>query len=987
MKNNRIFKKHIAAVLTIILSVCGLTAGCGSKKSTDIKAALLYDGSSESKQYLDTYSQLQHSFLANFEIEKVNADKHFLNLDKYDLIYLDSSVTAVPKLKNKITDYVKKGNSVFVPNSFAEYFEPDFFGAKELAKIDFVPTEMSYGEVSKDMSGIQEIIKDYCKIYENFEDYEYLSQLDYGYGFITDGAVSIADFNGISLYGVNNYGKGTVFYTNSLLPNNFHINGFSLEKTNDIQTHFTNSTATANQLILSEFASYVSKTKYGYSLKKVLGSFGNPTMAWQLHYEEISAFENGSAKIFGEMCKEYNTIPSFTLIRNTYKWFSKYESVTYLLNDKGSYRMDMRENAYSSGTHVVEEDDYLALAEAEGTGSYFADNYDFMQMAYPHVDDFDGDGKADIVCGSSDGKFYYFAGDAYDGEWRVKRRRELTNSEGIPLSVGGYSSPYMTDLNGDGVLDIISGSESGNIYFFKGLDATHFYDGEVLLSCTGLKRTMPYVYDVTGDGYADLVVGSVDDVINIYDIHGEKADEPIKSIVCENETFVAPCVYDYNNDGNADLVLGTFDGYVKKFKNVGGDYAEDGYFDIEEMNYKGNNHIKFGNNCVPRFYDVNGDKRDDLIAGELEYGLAIPIDSPYFKYRNELQSQIDYMKDNNYYLGVHFYTSEYSSREREEEELRWHKRAFDTYAIDYDDVGANMHTWRVSEFSPNQTLMSAKNAGFKWISCFRAAGSGATPDSSAEFSLISPFFTDFDKKDFMVTNASVLGYVYDNFAYMSAKYDLPISEYYHCDFVYRDENGGRNIIEKLSGYQKANNYNFVREDQLIKSAAAAYNMNVKADFKAHDTLTISSKASDKDFKLYDKDYQNCTGIKIEFSESVDVSKVGVKAQVWRYDADKNALYVGLNSEVDISFDRTEETNRYKSMTSDSCHVLSVNIPADIKIKGNKVRVNFEDDGMMQVSVSGEVRNCSDGWDAEFSDGITRITKFGSESDLTFEFAD
>ena len=363
--------------------------------------------------------------------------------------------------------------------------------------------------------------------------------------------------------------------------------------------------------------------------------------------------------------------------------------------------------------------------------------------------------------------------------------------------------------------------------------------------------------DITGDGNADLVVGSVNGVINIYDIYGEKEYDLIKSIVCNNETFVSPCIYDYDNDGNADLICGTFDGYVKKFKNLGGNnYVEDGYYDTEEMNYKGNNHIKFGNNCVPRFFDINGDEQDDLIAGELEYGLAIPIDSPHFKYRNELQAQIDYMKNNNYYLGVHFYTSEYSSPEREAEEFRLHKRAFDTYAIDYDDVGANLHTWRMSEFSPYQTFMSAKDAGLKWISCFRAVNSTATPDVSAEFSLISPFFTDFEKKDFMVTNASVLGYAYDKFAYVAAKYDLPISEYYHCDLMYRDEQDGRNIIEKLVTYQKENNYTFVREDQLIKSAAAAYNMDLKIDSGGSDTLTLSSKGQNKDFELYDKDYQS-----------------------------------------------------------------------------------------------------------------------------------
>jgi len=984
------YKKYISAGLTLMLlvSLIGATKSSANRQTPNIKAALLYCDNIKSKNYLDTYSQLQHSFMANFEIEKVDAGKQFLNLNKYDLIYLDSSISSMPELKDKIVNYVEKGNNVFVPNCFAAYFDLNFFGAKEVVKIESVPTGLVYADISNDISGIQEIIKDFSKVYEKYEDYDYLSQLDYGYGFIPDSAVSIADFNGVSLYGINNYGKGTVFYTNPLLPNSFHINGFSLEKTNELQTHFINSTATANQLILSEYASYISKIKYGYSIKKVLGSFGTPTMAWQLHYEEISALQNCSAIKFGEMCKEYNTIPSFTLIRNTYKWFSKYESITYLLGDNSLYHMNLNENAYSSGAHIVEGDDYLALNEAENTGSYFDDNYNFMQMAYPYVDDLNKDGLADIICGSSDGKFYYFEGKSSEDGWKVRERYVLTDLNGNELRTESYSSPSLYDYDHDGILDIISGDEKGNIILFKGVDNIHFQKGIILMSVPEIQRSMPFAYDLNKDNIMDIVVGSLNGVVNIYEGVGDGGFKHINTIECQNETFMAPFLYDYNKDNFVDLICGTFDGYVRKFKNNGEyNFIEDGYYDTEEMNYKGNNHIKFGNNCVPRFFDINGDNQDDLIAGELEYGLAIPIDSPYFKYRNELQAQIDYMKNNNYYLGVHFYTSEYSSPEREAEELRLHKRAFDTYAIDYDDVGANLHTWRMSEFSPYQTLILAKDAGLKWISCFRAVSSNATPDASAEFSLISPFFTDFEKKDFMVTNASVLGYTYDSFAYMSAKYDLPISEYYHCDFVYRDEQVGRNMVEKLVSYQKANNYNFVREDQLIKSAAAAYNMELKIDSDRSDTLSISSGSQNKDFKLYDKDYQSSTGVKIEFSDTTDISDIGLDAQVWRYDKNRNSLYIGLNSKVSLDFNCIQNTKKYKLITSDVEHILSVNIPAYIKINDNKATVKFEDDGMMQISVLGEIRNCSDGWNAEFDGGITTITKFGSEADLTFEFAD
>ena len=63
---------------------------------------------------------------------------------------------------------------------------------------------------------------------------------------------------------------------------------------------------------------------------------------------------------------------------------------------------------------------------------------------------------------------------------------------------------------------------------------------------------------------------------------------------------------------------------------------------------------------------------DDLLCGSLEYGLAYPIDSPYFPYREELAAQLSYFINNQMYVGMHYYTSAYSSAEREAYELQAH---------------------------------------------------------------------------------------------------------------------------------------------------------------------------------------------------------------------------------------------------------------------------------------------------------------------------
>ena len=51
---------------------------------------------------------------------------------------------------------------------------------------------------------------------------------------------------------------------------------------------------------------------------------------WHFYYKKciIKGLEDVNFK--KELAKEYNQIPSYTLIRNTYKWFSRYETITYL---------------------------------------------------------------------------------------------------------------------------------------------------------------------------------------------------------------------------------------------------------------------------------------------------------------------------------------------------------------------------------------------------------------------------------------------------------------------------------------------------------------------------------------------------------------------------------------------------------------------------------------------------------------------------------
>ena len=307
----------------------------------------------------------------------------------------------------------------------------------------------------------------------------------------------------------------------------------------------------------------------------------------------------------------------------------------------------------------------------------------------------------------------------------------------------------------------------------------------------------------------------------------------------------------------------------------------------DEMNYKGNNNIKFGNNCVPFFADINGDGFLDLIAGSLEYGLAYPIDSDYFPYRDKLQGKSTNIKEqSDSTFGAHFYTNKYALADREAYEIAAHIDAIKVWRRKLR-ARAQISTRGIRvRLAPYNLFLSAYNAGLFWNTGFIAALQPRTPQVSAENVISLPFFLTVDgKRTILLQNCSTLPYKDECWSDISAKYGMPMCIYYHCDLVYKSEESTRNSLQKIADFWKKHNYNFVMENQLMKASAAAYNLGIVlantegADGKSLD-MTVSPRTLSKDFALFDVGYQNSCGVKIEFGEAFNAENIAVDADVW-----------------------------------------------------------------------------------------------------------
>jgi hypothetical protein len=190
------------------------------------------------------------------------------------------------------------------------------------------------------------------------------------------------------------------------------------------------------------------------------------------------------------------------------------------------------------------------------------------------------------------------------------------------LYLGGlnFTHPALSDLDGDGDLELLVGERSGQLALYRNQGTPSAPDWQFETDLYANVRTGGWAYpalvDVTADGAPDMFVGTGDGRVLVYFNQGTPADPSWPatpdSTLPAGPMTAAPALVDLDGDGDLDLLSGRGEeGTLAHFENTGTPSAPEWTFQTDA--YAGISEP--GHPLQPSFVDLDDDNDLDLLVG------------------------------------------------------------------------------------------------------------------------------------------------------------------------------------------------------------------------------------------------------------------------------------------------------------------------------------------------------------------------------------